>query len=151
MASDLRTHGNGGKKPHNALSFEEIKFVVLFIKRYSEDNGLPMPAAPRGRDTEPPTFLPCSTSKRDIHDMYAEACQEVSIRAVKLSSFYSIWSACLPNIQIATPRSDVCNACECHREHILNARSENEKLTATRNFTYTLKKQTKNTNFIFSV
>ena len=64
-----RTHGNSGKKPNNALSFEEIKFVVQFIKRYSEDNGLPMPAAPRGRDTEPPTFLPCSTSKRDIHDM----------------------------------------------------------------------------------
>ncbi|XP_078314026.1 uncharacterized protein LOC111104843 isoform X3 [Crassostrea virginica] len=138
-----RTHGNSGKKPHNALSFEEIKFVVQFIKRYSEDNGLPMPAAPRGRDTEPPTFLPCSTSKREIHYMYAEACQEVSIRAVKLSSFYSIWSACLPNIQIATPRSDVCNTCERHREHILNARSENEKLTATRNFTCHVEKADK--------
>ena len=55
-------HGNSGKKPHNALSFEDIKFVVQFIERYSEDNALPMPAAPRGRDTEPPTFLPCSNS-----------------------------------------------------------------------------------------
>ncbi|XP_056002594.1 uncharacterized protein LOC130049247 isoform X2 [Ostrea edulis] len=130
-----RTHGNIGKKPHNALSFEEIKFVVQFINRYSEDNGLPMPAAPRGRDSEPPIFLPCSTPKNEIHQLYVEACHEVQIRAVKLSSFYSIWSACLPNIQIANPRSDVCNTCERHREHILNARSENEKLTAARNFT----------------
>ena len=57
--------------------------------------------------------------------MYAEACQEVSISAVKLSSFYSIWSACLPNIQIATPRSDDCNTCERHREQILNAKTYN--------------------------
>ena len=75
--------------------------------------------------------------------MYAEACQEVSIRSVKLSSFYSIFSACLPNIQIATPSSDVCNTYERHREHILDARSENEKLTATRNFTYHVEKADK--------
>ena len=42
-----RTNGNSGKKPHNALFFEEIKFVVQFINRYSEENGLSMPAAPR--------------------------------------------------------------------------------------------------------
>ena len=35
--------------------------------------------------------------------MYAEACQEVYIRAVKLSSFYSIFSACLP-ITFKLPR-----------------------------------------------
>lgn len=138
-----RTHGNTGKKPHNALAFEEIKFVVQFITRYSEDNGLPMPAAPRGRDSEPPIFLPCSTPKKEIHQIYVEACQEVQIRAVKLSSFYSIWSACLPNIQIANPRSDVCSACERHREYILNARYENEKLTATKNFTEHIEKAEK--------
>ena len=43
---DIRpwTLWNSGKKPHNALFFEEIKFVVQFIKRNFEVNGLPMSA-----------------------------------------------------------------------------------------------------------
>ncbi|XP_056003731.1 uncharacterized protein LOC125678765 [Ostrea edulis] len=131
-----KSYGGGSSRRDAKRQRYEYNFDDReFINRYSEDNGLPMPAAPRGRDSEPPIFLPCSTPKNEIHQLYVEACHEVQIRAVKLSSFYSIWSACLPNIQIANPRSDVCNTCERHREHILNARSENEKLTAARNFT----------------
>ena len=75
-----RTNGNSGKKPHNFLkkssswcsSLIDILRIMAFLCRLLQ---------------ELPTLLTCLTSKRDIHNMYAEACQEVSIHAVKLSSF----------------------------------------------------------------
>ena len=33
--STARTHGNSGKKPHDLLSFEEIKIVMQLNKIYS--------------------------------------------------------------------------------------------------------------------
>lgn len=43
-----RNHGNKGRKPKHALSFLDIKRVVSFIIRYSEEYGLPLPAVPHG-------------------------------------------------------------------------------------------------------
>ncbi|XP_062587812.1 uncharacterized protein LOC134249479 isoform X1 [Saccostrea cucullata] len=135
-----RIHGNTGKTPHNALKYDDTQYVVSFIQRYAEEHGLPMPAAPRGRDTDPPIFLPCSLTKKDLHASYSEACSTSDIRCVKLSSFYAIWSTCLPSIQIATPRTDVCSTCDNHRVKIMYAHTENEKLDATRLFTEHLNK-----------
>lgn len=47
------THGNKGKKPHNALAFQDIIKVVQFIINFAEENEIPLPAAPRGRDDIP--------------------------------------------------------------------------------------------------
>lgn len=35
-----RIHGNMKKKPHNALSFSSIEYVVRFLLNYTEQNGL---------------------------------------------------------------------------------------------------------------
>ena len=43
-----RVHGNTGKKPHHAVKYEDVRFCVDFMLLFSEINGLPMPAAPRG-------------------------------------------------------------------------------------------------------
>ena len=59
-----RTHGNKGKKPHNALTFQDIKKVVQFIINFSEENGIPLPAAPHGRDDIPPVFIHSSFKKK---------------------------------------------------------------------------------------
>ncbi|KAL4226616.1 hypothetical protein ACF0H5_014599 [Mactra antiquata] len=46
----LRIHGNKGKRPKHSLSFEDAEQVVKYIIRYADENGIPQPAAPRGRD-----------------------------------------------------------------------------------------------------
>ena len=64
----LRQHGNTGKKPKHALTFEYVKRVVLFISNYSEEYGIPQLAAPRGRDDTAPTFLH-SSMKKQLSDL----------------------------------------------------------------------------------
>ena len=43
-----RVHGHKGRRAPKAVNFNDIENTVKFIKKYGEDNGLPMPAAPRG-------------------------------------------------------------------------------------------------------
>ncbi|XP_070549349.1 uncharacterized protein [Ptychodera flava] len=60
-----RQHGLKGRKPVNTYTFEVIEDVVQFLIRYADEKGLPMPAAPRGRDDHPPIYLPsCDTRVR---------------------------------------------------------------------------------------
>ena len=126
-----RIHGNKGRKPHNSLKYNEIKHCVDFVLHYSNEHGLPQPAAPRGRDGEPPVYLPASLTKYSLHKEYVAACQEINIRTLGLSSFKSMWLQCLPHIRISNPRDDVCQTCEIIRKKISDAVSEEEKLTAS--------------------
>ncbi|XP_062600192.1 uncharacterized protein LOC134261812 [Saccostrea cucullata] len=75
-----RRHGNQGRKPKHAVNFDDVQRVVNFILGYAEEHGLPQPAAPRGRDDEPPIFLPCNSTKKAIHGQYKSACDSDDIR-----------------------------------------------------------------------
>ena len=57
MVLPLGNMETNGKKPKHALTFEDVKRVVLFISNYAEEYGIPQPAAPRGRDDTAPTSL----------------------------------------------------------------------------------------------
>nr|XP_022337269.1 uncharacterized protein LOC111133299 [Crassostrea virginica] len=130
-----RSHGNKGKKPKHALLFLDIKRVVNFIVRYSEECGLPLPAVPHGNDaTQSPVLLPASSTKVDIHSKYKSVCEESNERSVELSTFKGIWLQCLPHIKIASPRSDVCPKCETLRYRVVGAVSEEDKLTALNDY-----------------
>ena len=50
---EQRTHGNKGKRAPNALPYQVIENVVTYIRNFADENGLPMPAAPRGRNEIP--------------------------------------------------------------------------------------------------
>ena len=52
-----RQHGNRGRKPKHSINFDDVQRVVNFILGYADEHGLPQPAAPRGRDDEPPIFF----------------------------------------------------------------------------------------------
>ena len=65
-----RIHGNKGRKPHNSLKYNEIKHCVDFVLYYCNEHGLPQPAAPRGRDGEPPVYLAASLTKYSLHKEY---------------------------------------------------------------------------------
>ena len=80
-----RSHGNKVKKPKHSLLFLDIKRVVNFIVRYSEECGLPLPAVRHGNDATPsPVLLPASSTNVDIHSKYKSVCEESNERFVLL-------------------------------------------------------------------
>lgn len=134
-----RTHGNTSRRPANALSYEQTENVVTFLNQYALEYGLPMAAPLSGRDALPPVFLPVHLTKKGLHKIYTESCEQSGKEPVGRTSFAEIWKACLPNIKIATPKTDVCTSCEKFREKVSIARTENDKLNATTNYINHLK------------
>lgn len=104
-----RVHGNSGRRAPNAFEFDEYKRVKTFITTYADDYGLPQPAAARGRDEDPPIYLPASHSKKHVYQVYKEASHE---KFVGTSVFYDLWKKLCPHIKISTPKDDVCFKCE---------------------------------------
>ncbi|KAK3105662.1 hypothetical protein FSP39_002952 [Pinctada imbricata] len=130
---ESRVHGHKGRRAPNSFPFEVIENVVLYIKNHADENGLPMPAAPRGRNEIPPIYLPSYETKTSVHKQYVISCGES--RHVGLTLFKNIRQHTLPHIQIMKPRSDLCFKCQQHREQISAAVTENEKLAAISAFT----------------
>ena len=44
---ESRVHGNTGRKPKHALTYERVQSAIAFLNRYAERYGIPQPAAPR--------------------------------------------------------------------------------------------------------
>lgn len=129
-----RVHGNKGRLPPNAFSYETTKHVVDFILNYAKVFGLPQPAAGRGRAEVPPIYLPASEGYNVVHQKYAEACISAGERAAKYHAFVSIWHKLLPHIKFMTPRTDVCHYCENFRVQIKSAVDESEKIRLSTEF-----------------
>ena len=129
-----RVHGNTGKKPKNTLSYSTVSAVVTFLKNYTEQFGIPQPAPLHGRAGTAPTYLPASCTIVSLHKSYVASCAEAGKQAVGYHSFRSIWRDCLPQIQIMSPRTDVCTQCESCRRQIHQARTEAEKSAACDTF-----------------
>ena len=125
-----RRHGNTGRKPKHAMSYEEVLHVVQFLKNYSDHSGIPYPATLHSKKGTPPIFLPASDTIKSIHKDYVESCGESDIRAIGYYSFRAIWLKCLPHVRIMTPRTDVCDLCEVLRRKVVEAVTEAEKLQA---------------------
>ena len=66
-------HGNVGRSPWHAVSAEGVMQVCAFIRNYAVVNGLPQPAARRRHNTPTPVYLPCSTTKKPVHQKMQEA------------------------------------------------------------------------------
>ena len=60
-------HGSEGTMPWNALPADEVVEVKMFIQNYGIVYGLPQPAAPRDHNKQSPTYLPCVTTKKQVH------------------------------------------------------------------------------------
>ena len=80
-------HGSEGTMPWNALPADEVEEVKMFIRNYATVNGLPQPAAPRGHNKQAPTYLPCVTTKKQVHAEYSKAGGKVAY-----STFAKLWS-----------------------------------------------------------
>ena len=116
-----------GHTPWNVYTEETRQRAVEFLKNFASINGLPMPAAPRGRAQTAPTYLPSSCTKHGIWTEYSNAA-EAGVEAVGQKTFMRLWKKHLPNIQIMNPRFDVCAKCEDLRDKMKHASSEFLKL-----------------------
>ena len=108
--------------------------MVKFITTYATETGLPMPAAPHGRDSQTPIYLPASDSKLVVFNRYVDACNHCSpaCQSVGLTLFKSIWNSCLPHIRLMELRSDVCHKCDNYRKLIMDSVTEEDKLAHTK-------------------
>ncbi|XP_070552474.1 uncharacterized protein [Ptychodera flava] len=147
-----RDHGRRGKRPVNAYSFEVVQDVVKFLLRYADDNGLPMPAAPHGRDGRPPVYLPSCDTKADVYKKYVNACKvcQPAKQSVGETTFRNIWKLCVPHIQRMEPRTDVCAKCEHFRNEIQFATTEEDKLNSSIAFSGHILKAQKEREFLNS-
>lgn len=123
-----RMHGNKGRLPANAFTFQTTEHIADFILNYAEIYGLPQPAAGRGRAESAPIYLPASEGYNTVHQKYVEACNAAGQQPAKYHAFLGIWHKILPHIKFMTPRTDVCHYCENFRVLIKNAVEESEKL-----------------------
>ena len=129
--TSARVHGNTGRRPQHSTLYQDVLRVVSFIRNFSDEYGLPQPAAMRGDNALPVVFLPSSTTKIEMHHNYKSACAEQNVRSLQLTSFKTIWSECVLHIRIATPRDDVCATCERLRRQVGSVVEEDDTLQAT--------------------
>ena len=127
-------HGNKGKKPAHAFTRVTILNVLTFIYQYAKVHGLPQPAPPKGRAGQPLQYLPASQNKKIVYNEYERACTPPEQTPVGYRSFRDIWRCCVPWIRFMTPRTDVCNRCELHRQAVKNATNEYEKQESLKRF-----------------
>ncbi|KAH3706338.1 hypothetical protein DPMN_065723 [Dreissena polymorpha] len=126
-----RVHGNRGRKPKHAICYDDVMHVVHFIRYYADERGLPQPADTRGVDNVPTVYLTSDTTKTNLHQKYPTSCTEAGFRVIYITASKEIWRTCLPLIRIAGPRDDVYAKCEKLRRGVMDAVTEEEKLTAT--------------------
>ena len=60
----MREHGNHKRLPHNAMSFEETKYVVRFLQNYAEANAILLPGRIPGYKRDDLQLLPSHTTKK---------------------------------------------------------------------------------------
>ena len=62
--------------------------AVEFIKNFAVINGLPQPAAPRGRAKLPPVYLPAFQNRTYVHKQY---CTAAGGTAMSYMAFCKLW------------------------------------------------------------
>ena len=109
----LRVHGNAGKTPKHALSYDDFLRALVFIRNYAEVHGISLPGRiPGMKSYENKKFLPCSTSKRQVYLEYAESCEGLHVKACAEPTFNMLWRRYLPYIEKMKPMSDLCATCK---------------------------------------
>ena len=126
-----RTHGNCGRLPHNAFSFNTVQKIVSFISNYALVHGLPQPAAQSGRAETAPIYLPTTEGYNTVHQKYVQVCVDNGLQAAKYHAFRALWLQCVPHIKFMTPRTDVCHYCENFRTQLVRAITETDKTRLT--------------------
>ena len=112
------------------MSQEMRERVMKVIRNHALVYRIQMPAAPRGRADNAPTYLPASESFVTVHHEYCEAQMEGEQR-VSHSTFKQTWHVHNPDVTIMTPRQDVCARRESFRNRLRKPVTEYDKKQRT--------------------
>ena len=102
--------------------------VKNFLENYAEVHGLPSPGRSINRITQSIVFLPAEMSYKSVHrDFLAGLEEDNNLKSLKYDAFRKLWHQLTPEIQIMSPRTDLCDTCQHFRDGLhYNARQEGE-------------------------
>ena len=123
-----------GKTAHNTFSPKTTKDVACLLKSYAQKYGLPQPAAPTARPEAPPIYLPCGSTKHQIHKTYMESALSERRIFVMLQTFKDLWQRTCPDNKIMSRREDCCAKCELMRDAVMKATTDSAKKEALQQF-----------------
>ena len=110
----LTVHGNKGKLPANACSFEQVQSTKTYIENYARAHGLPVPGRlPNARNKL--MLLPSDMSKMFVYRKYKETATE----PVGKSKFIELWDELTPHVAVMKPSSDLCFTCQQNNQLIM--------------------------------
>ena len=122
-----RVHGNTGKKPLHGLNYEDIHNAITLITNYAaelECHNLKHQEAAM----EYLLYFYHHQRLKKVFTSVTSIHAKADVPALKVSSFEDVWIKCVPHIKISKPRDDVCQRCECLRNQVIDAVTEDEKL-----------------------
>jgi hypothetical protein len=104
------------------------EIVKNFLENYAEVHGLPSPGRSINRITQSVIFLPAEMSYKSVHRSFLAGLEEdSSLKSLKYDAFRRLWHQLTPEIQIMSPRTDLCDTCQHFRDGLhYNARQEEE-------------------------
>ena len=126
-----RSHGNKGKLPKHACTFEQITRVVDFIKHYADVHAVPLPGRlPKHQDYRV-MKLPSDVSKATVYHDYVRASevlrsQEKDVRIISYRQFRRLWQELVPFVATMKPSSDLCYICQENVAAIMRAANQSE-------------------------
>jgi len=92
----------------NALSFDDIKWVVQFITNYAADHAIMLPGRVPGFQHDDIKLLPSSHTKKVVYCKYKESQKDTHHRVDGDRSFYSLWQQLVPFVVSAKPATVLC-------------------------------------------
>ena len=107
----FRVHGNTGKTPRHALSHDNKKEIVKFIKNYAEVHAIMLPGRiPGVKEYAKTHLLPSSTTRMGVYKEYVRAV--TGEKVCTYNCFLSYWRKHVPDIRVVKAMSDLCWVCQ---------------------------------------
>ena len=110
--------------------------VKNFLGNYAEIHGLPSPGRSVNRITQSITYLPAETTYKSVHQNFLAGLEtDSNLKSLKYDAFRKLWHQLTPEIQIMSPRTDLCDTCQHFRNGLqYNAHQEEEAKDLLKNF-----------------
>lgn len=99
-----KPHGNYQRVPANAITVEQIKEVVKFLKDYARENAAVVPGR-TSISNEDIKILPPNETKVRIFNKYKHLCEQENVACISVVSFRRLWNRYCPDIVIQRPES----------------------------------------------
>lgn len=93
-----RVHGNHGKVPHNTFSLDIYQIATDFLKKFIAAQELKQRTKTAKNS---PLHLPPEITRKNVHEMYAEFCENTSSKVMGYSTFRRFMKVQFPQVKFA--------------------------------------------------